>query len=135
MSKTTLSEYIRQNGDKEVSQEVIKQNILSDEDLKYNQNIEKTWDIYGTYRSKKMKSDKWDHKYGALDNKFRLNIKSYIDSDQRKVTTGKWIGSYNIKELKDLALQLGISIIDSWQKEDLGEAIEKFLKENNRILK
>jgi hypothetical protein len=82
-----------------------------------------------------MKSDKWDHKYGALDNKFRLNIKSYIDSDQRKVTTGKWIGSYNIKELKDLALQLGISIIDSWQKEDLGEAIEKFLKENNRILK
>jgi len=117
------------------SEEIIKQNILSEEDLKYNQNIENTWDIYGTYRSKKMKSDNWDHKYGARDNKFRLNIKSYIDSDQRKVTTGKWIGSYNIKELKDLAIQLGISIIDSWQKEDLGEAIEKFLKENNRILK
>ncbi len=117
------------------AQKTLTQDILSKTDIEYNETIENSWNIYGTYRSKKMKADKWEHKYGALDNKFRLNIKSDINSDQRKVTTGKWIGSYNISELRDIAIQLGIPIIDSWQKEDFGEAIEKFLKENNRILK
>jgi hypothetical protein len=120
---------------KETTQEIIKQNRLSEEDLKYNQNIEDTWNIYGTYRSKKTKEHKWDHKYGPIDDKFRLNIKSNINSDQRKVTTGKWIGSYDISELKDLAKQLDILIVESWSKQDLGETIKKFLQENNRILK
>lgn len=147
-NKYTLEEFAKRELDKNIfkkSDEKIKskekiqksltQNILSKTDIQYNENIENSWNIYGTYRSKKMKADKWEHKYGALDNKFRLNIKSDINSDQRKVTTGKWIGSYNISELRDIAIQLGIPIIDSWQKEDFGEAIEKFLKENNRIIK
>jgi superfamily II DNA or RNA helicase len=147
-NKYTLEEFTKQVLDKnlfkkpedkvkskEKSKQILTENILSKEDIEYNQNIENTWDIYGTYRSKKMKADKWEHKYGALDNKFRLNIKSDIDSDQRKVTTGKWIGSYNISELRNIAIKLGIPIIESWQKEDFGEAIENFLKENNRIIR
>ena len=149
-NKYTLNEFTKQILNKDLFEEIdkkvkkeskekpkidIKENQLSKQDIEYNENIENTWDIYGTYRSKKLKSDTWEHKWGALDNKFRLNIKSSSNSDQRKVNTGKWIGSYNIQELKDIAKELDISIIDSWQKEEFGEAIEKFLKKHNRILK
>ena len=120
----------------ELDEESILKNQLTKQALEYNKHIEDTYDIYGTYRMKKLDSDKWEHKYGKLDTQFRLNIKSdKTAKDKRKETTGKWIGSYKKDELISIANTLNIPIIENYQKDQLGEVIEVFLKQHNRILK
>jgi len=111
---------------------------LSEQDLEYNKNIEQNYTIYGTYRNKKMKVDKWEHKYGNKDDIFRIvdirNLK-INRGDQRNDITGKAAPSYILSELKDMAKVLEINFSDTHEKKDLIELIKNTLEENNRILK
>ena len=59
----------------ELDEESILKNQLTKQALEYNKHIEDTYDIYGTYRMKKLDSDKWEHKYGKLDTQFKHKIR------------------------------------------------------------
>ena len=114
-------------------------NNLSEQDLEYNQIIEQNYTIYGTFRNKKMKVDKWEHKYGNKDDVFRIvdsrNLNKTKRGDQRNDITGKAATSYNLPELKNIAIVLEINVSDTHEKRDLIELIQRTLEENNRILK
>jgi len=117
-----------------------KQDILSPSDIEFNETIEKTYNIYGTFRKKKDKSDLWDHKYGKIDDKFRIidlrDIqKSKKQKDQRKVITGQAVTSYDKRELIEICNELNIPVKPGFDKEKLGNNIKNFLIENNRVLK
>ena len=113
-------------------------NNLNEQDLEYNKNIEQNYTIYGTYRNKKMKVDKWEHKYGNKDDVFRIvdirNLK-INRGDQRNDITGKAATSYILPELKDMAEVLEINYSGTHEKKDLIELMRNSLEENNRILK
>ena len=115
-----------------------KQDTLTKKDLAYNENIENTYDIYGTFRMKKTKEDTWDHKYGKKDDKFRIidtrTTTSKDVKDQRKVITGKWVKSYDKKDLFSIAETLGISVKSTYDKVQLGEVIQQYLTTHKRIL-
>ena len=113
---------------------------LSQQDIEYNEQIEQTYDIYGTFRKKKDKLDTWDHKYGKTDDKFRIvdlrDIqKSKKQKDQRKVITGQAVTSYDKGELIEISKTLNIPVKPGFDKEQLGINIKQFLIENNRVLK
>jgi hypothetical protein len=114
-------------------------NNLSEQDLEYNKIIEQNYTIYGTFRNKKMKVDKWEHKYGNKDDVFRIvdsrNLNKTKRGDQRNDITGKAATSYNLPELKNIAIVLEINVSDTHEKRDLIELIQRTLEENNRILK
>lgn len=130
---------------KELSKLQIKQigleNQLSETDLEYNEKIEQTYTVYGTFRKKKDKSDNWEHKYGKTDEKFRIvdltddASKIKKQRDQRKVITGQAVTSYDKQELISICKELGIPVKPGFDKEQLGENIKQFLISNNRVLK
>jgi superfamily II DNA or RNA helicase len=114
-------------------------NNLSEKDLEYNKTIEQDYTIYGTYRNKKMKVDKWEHKYGNKDDIFRIvdtrNLNKTKRGDQRNDITGKAATSYNLPELKNIATVLGLNVSDTHEKRDLIDLIKRTFEESNRILK
>ena len=113
--------------------------IIKTNYLEYNKNIEESYTIYGTYRNKKMKVDKWEHKYGNKDDIFRIvdvrNVNIIKRGDQRNDITGKAATSYNLSELKNIATVLNVNVSDTHEKRDLIELIRRNLEESNRILK
>jgi hypothetical protein len=151
-NKYTLNEFTKQSIDVDLfkkeskKRETVKdttpkkQDILSPNDIEFNEIIEKTYNIYGTFRKKKDKSDLWDHKYGKIDNKFRIIDlrdlqKSKKQKDQRKVITGQAVTSYDKGELIEICNELNIPVKPGFDKEKLGNNIKNFLTENNRVLK
>ncbi len=113
---------------------------LSQKDIEYNEQIEQTYNIYGTFRKKKDKLDTWDHKYGKIDDKFRIIDlreiqKAKKQKDQRKVITGQAVTSYDKGELIEISNSLNIPVKKGFDKEQLGINIKQFLIENNRVLK
>jgi hypothetical protein len=151
-NKYTLNEFTKQNIDVDLFEKDSKksklrevtttqtQDILSPSDIEFNETIEQTYNIYGTFRKKKDKSDLWQHKYGKIDNTFRIvdlqntqTIKK--QKDERKVITGKAIHSFHKPELAKMSNTLNIPVKPGFDKEQLGENIKQFLIENNRVLK
>lgn len=114
--------------------------LLTQADLDYNIDIETNYPIYGTYRTKKGKTDMWEHKYGKRDEKFRiLDLRNMAISsknkDQRRDVTGKAAESYEISDLRSIAKALNIEVNDTHQKADLIRLIKRLLESENRILK
>lgn len=151
-NKYTLNEFTKQNIDVDLFEEKskkskkaeatipLKQDILSPSDIEFNEKIEQTYTLYGTFRKKKDKSDLWEHKYGKTDNKFRIidlrdTQKSKKQKDQRKVITGQAVTSYDKGELIEMSKSLNIPVKPGFDKEQLGINIKQFLIENNRVLK
>lgn len=131
---------IKKEEPKKIDKTSIKENILSQKDIEFNEMIEQTYNIYGTFRKKKDKSDNWEHKYGKKDNKFRIidlrDMEQFKkQKDQRKVITGQAVTSYDKSELIAISEELGISVKPGFDKEQLGENIKQFLISNNRVLK
>jgi|688.fasta_scaffold01547_19 hypothetical protein len=125
---------------KEESAEPNEIDLLTQADLDYNTDIETNYPIYGTYRTKKGKTDTWEHKYGKRDEKFRIldlrNIgTSSKNKDQRRDVTGKAAESYEISDLRSIAEALDIEVNDTHQKADLIRLIKRLLESENRILK
>ena len=127
--------------------------ILTQSELEYNENIEKTFKIYGTYRKSKVpKVDKWEHKYGRKDDVFRIVDTRDIKDDKkdaREEMTGKSATSYKVEDLiqiiqfleKDekiwdnIKVELDLKDKKKLQKVDYAKIIETFLKNKNGILK
>lgn len=151
-NKYTLNEFTKQNIDIDLFEDESKkkkpievtspktQDVLSPSDIEFNEMIEQTYNIYGTFRKKKDKSDLWEHKYGKTDNKFRIidlrdTQKIKKQKDQRKVITGQAVTSYDKAELIEISNELNIPVKPGFDKEKLGINIKQFLIENNRVLK
>jgi len=112
---------------------------LSQQDIDFNENIEKTNKIYGTFRIKKTKQDKWPHKYGKITDDFKIvyDIDGPTIDDKRKLITGKYIGSFKISELVNIANELNIDTkrIQNIDKKAWADIIQKYLVNNNKILR
>lgn len=125
---------------------------LTSSEIEYNENIEKTFKIYGTYRKSKVpKVDKWEHKYGKKDGVFRIvDARDTKDSlDAREEMTGKAATSYKVEDLikitqfleKDnkvwdnIKIELDLKAKKKLQKVDYAKMIETFLENKNGILK
>ena len=121
-------------------------------DIEYNENIENTFKIYGTYRKIKVpRVDKWEHAYGKKDGVFRIVVdeRNTKDSDARKKITGLAASSHKIEDLIKIIkllekndkvwdnIKINLNLIDvkKLKKEDYAKMIETFLENNNRILK
>ncbi|NDC94797.1 hypothetical protein EB118_12565 [bacterium] len=101
---------------------------LSKEDTKYNDTIISTMDIFGTYVSRE----------NVFDGKFRIvQKKSNKILDKRKIISGMAISSFKKEQLTKLVDALGIPIdnVDNTDKRFLEAVIEKYLLDNNRVLK
>jgi len=124
--------------EKSTSDEPNEIDLLTQEDLDFNTEIEINYPIYGTYRTKKGKADKWEHKYGKRDEKFRiLDLRNITtkNRDQRRDVTGKAAESYEISDLRSIARALDIEVNDTHQKSDLIRLIKRLLESQNRILR
>jgi hypothetical protein len=123
----------------DVSAEPNEIDLLTQQDLDFNMEIETNYPIYGTYRTKKGKTDTWEHKYGKRDEKFRIldlrNTTFTKKKDQRRDVTGKAAESYEISDLRSIARALDIEVNDTHQKSDLIRLIKRVLESQNRILK
>jgi len=122
-------------------------------EIEYNENIDKIFKIYGTYRKSKVpKVDKWEHKYGRKDGVFRIVDTRDIKDDKkdaREEMTGKAATSYKVEDLiqiiqfleKDdkvwdnIKIELDLKDKKKLQKVDYAKMIETFLKNKNGILK
>lgn len=117
---------------------------LSEEDIHYNNSIIQRNNVFGTYRQRGTK----DFPFGPIDGKFRIvDTRSMLSSedDKRKVISGMWIGSYKKPQLIDIATYLNINLtqyvkksnisIEELDKEQLGKLIEKYLNDQNLVLK
>jgi hypothetical protein len=139
IDKETESEEVIVNSQKEESS-------LSESDLAYNNRIIHENMIFGTYRQRGSK----ENPFGPYDGKFRiidLRSKSEKDSkdsdidldDKRKIISGMWIGSYKKPKLISIVDYLNIPTggidVKNFDKEELGKIIEKYLIENNKVLK
>ena len=135
-------------------QETVQSDIdkLTESQIEYNQNIENTYKLYGTYRKSKVpKQDLWEHKYGKSDGLFRIIDYRQIKGDAkdaREEMTGKAATSYKVEELNDITKYLN-SNEDVWknikikldlmskkklQKVDYAKMIETYMKEKDMIL-
>lgn len=130
-----------------------KTNIMTESDLEYNQKIQDTFKVYGTYRKSKVpKVDKWEHKYGRKDNVFRIIDERELKDDKkdaREEMTGKAATSYKVEELfqitqfldkndnvwNEIKEKLDLKNKKKLQKVDYANMIETYLKEKNMILK
>jgi superfamily II DNA or RNA helicase len=152
-NKYTLDEYFEKRFPKykerdiikeEVKEEADHEHILLESEIQYNDNIVKSNTIFGTYRQRGSKTEP----YGKKDNKFRIvdmrdlakdEIKSEDDEDKRKIISGMWIGSYKKGKLLDIIAYLNIPTgnvpAKDYDKNELGRIIEKYLIENNKVLK
>lgn len=149
VNKYTLDEYlqIQDLAPVEESESKIKKKKigvdLPDEDVKFNDNMIREHDIFGTYRAEGI-----DGKFGPVDNFFRIvdlrEFRRDLESDNRKIPTGMRITSKKIKDLKDLIKYFKISKeyikktvgdIDKLKQRDLAIIMEKYFKEHNLILR
>ena len=110
--------------------------LLTPEQINYNEQIENNYPIYGSFRMKKSKNDTWEHKYGKRDEIFRiLDFRNTsINKDNRKNIKGKTATSYDIADLKSIAKALDLVITETHQKNDIIKLIQKALEVDNRIL-
>jgi superfamily II DNA or RNA helicase len=117
---------------------------LSDDDIAFNNHIIQHNNIFGTYRQRGTK----DYPFGPIDGKFRIvdsRSLTSTDDDKRKVISGMWIGSYKKPQLIDIATYLNIDFtkyykqssvsIEDLDKEQLGKLLEKYLNDENLVLK
>jgi hypothetical protein len=133
----------------------IKTDYLSESDKAYNNKIIKENKLFGTYRKRGSK----ENPFGPDDGKFRIidlrpqktksidlkitefEDQEYLDDseDKRKIISGMFIGSYKKPKLIDiikfLNIQTGSISAENFDKEELGKIIEKYLIENNKVLK
>jgi hypothetical protein len=139
--------------DTEVDTEDTEVDKLTLSDIKYNENIENTFKIYGTYRKIKVpRVDKWGHAYGKKDGVFRIVVDERDkrdSSDARKKITGLAASSHKIEDLikiikllekndkvwDNIKINLDLTSVKKLKKEDYAKMIETFLENNNRILK
>ncbi len=164
-NKYTLNDFVKKIFDKKSiddkkikEQKIIKvnkdtTNLMTLADIEYNENIQKTFKIYGTYRKSKIpKIDTWEHKYGSKDDVFRIVDEREIKDDKkdaREEMTGKAATSYKVEDLIQITQfldpddkvwdkikeKLDLKDKKKLQKVDYAKIIETFLKDNNRILK
>lgn len=139
-NKYTINEfsniYLGLNLHKTEKQKKITQTEQIDQrDIDFNDSLlsNNEYDIIGTYRQKGV-----GDLYGVIDNKFRLIIKNNSDDfDKRKKITGMVITSFKKDKLLDFISSLNIDSsvsFEEYSNKDLANIIEKFLKDNNRIL-
>lgn len=146
-NKYTLNEYAKRKGydiferiepkkDQDV-QKTSKLDILTQDDLLYNNYIEVNYTIYGTYRGKKTKSDTWEHKYGQNDGIFRIvdTRDRREGSDNREIVTGRAAKTIDISKLQSIAAGLNIDTTNIKSKPGYITQIQNFLERENRILK
>ena len=143
VTQLTFPEWVKQNAPKreELKKKAKKKEIitLSDEDLKFNQNIAETSVIYGTFYSR----------FGEKDDNFRIVDKRKLTQeelkDKRKQLTGMSCDSYGKKELIELVEYInssdpGLSSSEKLEptklkdKKELCKYIYDYLKESNKIL-
>jgi len=109
--------------------------LLSKEDKIYNENIAKNNLIYGSFRSKASAI----HPDGKIEDKFKIidrrNISEEELADKRKEITGQWCGSFSKEELANIATELNIEVTKSDTKTSLCNSIQRYLKENNKVLR
>ena len=109
---------------------------LSDSDKQYNESIKNKYRVYGTYLTRDE----------IFDGKFRIVTDTASDAvrDKRKKISGMAVSSFKKEQLEQLVSQLGIDIqkyigsmeIDSsLDKRVLETIIQKYLHENERVLK
>ena len=113
---------------------------LSEEDSEYNMDIINNNKLFGTFRERGTKEEP----FGQKDETFRIvdlrKDKSDKSEDKRKIVSGMWVGSFTKSKLIDITKYLKIpepprlSFIKH-DKEQLGKIIEKFLTENNLVLR
>ena len=134
-------------GEKIFSGDIIKQKKIikivkiSDLDYKYNMSIIENNKVFGTFRERGTKKEP----FGQKDDIFRIvdlrSLKSETDDiDKRKTISGMWVGSYTKSKLIDLAKYLNITQpqrlkLEKYDKEQLGKIIQKYLTENNLVLR
>jgi len=116
--------------------------LLSESDIAYNNNIINHNTIFGTYRQRGSK----ENPFGPYDGKFRIidlrqkdDFEDLDTEDKRKIISGMWIGSYKKPKLMEIVEYLNITTgginIKNFDKEELGKLIEKYLTENKKVLK
>lgn len=112
-------------------------NVLTQDDLLYNDYIEANYTIYGTYRGKKNKSDTWDHKYGGNDGIFRIvDARDRKEgSDNREIITGRAAKTIDISKLQSIANALNIDTTNIKSKPGYITQIQNFLEREARIIK
>lgn len=160
-NKYTIDEYIetkfpnfkQSKEDIEIEETISEIKELSDSDIAYNNKIINENKIFGTFRQRGSK----ENLFGIYDGKFRIidlrkkekeketskftEDTQEIDylEDKRKIISGMWIGSYKKPKLIDIVKYLqiptgGIDVVN-FDKDELGKIIEKYLIENNKVLK
>lgn len=114
----TLDEYMKKKLNYNLDEPVIKPKekeseivSLSEDDIKYNENIMKKKLLYGSFRERATK--KSGGLFGPIDNKFRIidlrkNTETY-DEDDRKKISGMVATSFNKKKLINIIEYLKIS--------------------------
>lgn len=110
--------------------------IISQQDIEYNDNIVLNQKIYGTYRKKAIGRST---SYGPKDGKFRIaivdkNIQKF-SKDMRKLRVGKVALTYDTNDLRLIAKELGLSYTVDSSKQDLIDSIHDKLQTTNAILK
>jgi len=159
-NKYTLNDFVKkifkeksvEKKEEKVIEKLEEINVMTESELEYNQKIQDTFKVYGTYRKSKVpKVDKWEHKYGRKDDVFRIidarDIKDSLDA--REEMTGKAATSYKVEELDQITQFLDKNV-DVWneikkkldlkdkkklQKVDYAQMIKTYLKDKNMILK
>lgn len=137
----------------EIITEIKTQEQISETDKAYNNRIINENKIFGTYRQRGSK----ENPFGPFDGKFRIidlrskKLKTKIpkdidvdtkiseDIDKRKIITGMFIGSYKkgnlLNIIKDLNIKTGDIQPENFDKEELGKIIEKYLIEQQKVLR
>jgi superfamily II DNA or RNA helicase len=159
-NKYTLNDFVKkifkeksvEKKEEKVIEKLEEINVMTESELEYNQKIQDTFKVYGTYRKSKVpKVDKWEHKYGRKDDVFRIidarDIKDSLDA--REEMTGKAATSYKVEELDQITQFLDKNV-DVWneikkkldlkdkkklQKVDYAQMIKTYLNDKNMILK
>lgn len=143
-NKYTLNDYsksiklnIFEKPKEKQSQELSTIDLLTQDDLAYNQDIEINYPIYATYRGKKTKTDTWDHKYGKRDELFRIvdNRERKNGNDNRENITGRAANTIDLSKLQSIAKALDIDTNNIKSKPGYIKQIQNFLERENRILK
>ena len=113
--------------EKEKEKVSVKQEKLSEEDLKFNQEIAENAIIYGTFYSR----------FGEKDTNFRIVDKRKLTDeelrDKRKQLTGMSCDSYSKKELIELVNYINSKPIKLKDKKEMCQFIYNYLKDNKCI--
>lgn len=136
-SRYTLEQFVKQPlvQKKEVKKKTISK--ISTETNLYNEHLENTYLVYGSYRDRGLNGQ-----YGDIDGKFRIidNRNQRDSQDRRKKNTGIKITSIKKQQLLDIINFLGINLGSSSRQSssssiaDLASIIERFLIKNEMVL-